>query len=147
MRRFFGIFLSAALFTFGTTVGASPTVGAQDDWAEAATFALTKIRYSPGTILVVNQSVPDAAVKALRGLGPVISSEELPEQDEYIIPPGPYMLIRKFDVQNGVFEFNETTGTIKKGMMGNCGETEIVTMRRNSDGAWELARPMELIDC
>src|ERR1700761_2685179 len=108
MKFLLGFFVLAGILAAQMVHADEPREVSAKDWTEAAKFSLAKVRYSPGTILVVDQTIPEAAVEALRGSWSVISSEELPEKDEYVIPPGPYMLIREFDVQDGVFVFKET---------------------------------------
>ena len=147
MKRSFGFFVIAGILAAQMVDAEEPPEVPAKDWTEAAKFSLATVHYSPGTILVVDQTIPEAAVKALRGSWSVISSEELPEKDEYVIPPGPYMLIRKFDVQDGFFVFRETMGQIKKSTMGHCGQTLTIVTRRNSAGEWELSRPMESMVC
>jgi len=141
--RLFKIIIVAGLFFIHVTKANESGESLKSDWISSAKFALEKVQYVDGTIFVVDETVPDMAIKALRELGPVISKEKLPQQDEYTIPPGPYMLIRKFYEKNGIFEFIETSGVIKKGTMGHCGYTIGVRMRRTIEGAWELAGPMQ----
>lgn len=147
MKRPLGLFLISGILTVQIVDAEEQREVPANDWTEAAKFSLAEIHYSPGTILVVDRTVPETAAKALRGSWSVISSEELPEKDEYIIPPGPYMLIRKFDIKDGVFEFSETMGEIKKDTIRQCGETLRIFTRRNSEGVWELVRPMQSIVC
>jgi hypothetical protein len=120
---------------------------ASRDWKGAAKFALSKIRYDNGTIFVVDKTLSDAALSTLRSLGQVISKEALPQQDIYVIPPGPYMLVRKFDEENGIFEFTETMGPYRKDAHRNCGDTLAVAMRLGTSGEWEYARPIQELVC
>lgn len=118
-----------------------------ENWIGAAKFALSKTQYAPDTIFVVDGTLDDAALGALRSLGPVISKDNLPQQDLYVIPPGPYMLVRKFYERNGVFEFTETTGAYLKDAHRNCGETWTISTRLGISGAWEFAGPTHGLVC
>ena len=57
------------------------------------------------------------------------------------------MVIRKFDVRDGIFEFRETTSSIRKGAIGRCGKTLGVMIQRVHDGDWETVGGIQDMVC
>lgn len=100
---------------------------ADDDskaWLEAAGAALREMAYSNKFTIVLNETLPLPAQRALKEWGKTIPLSELPEQEKYILPPK-FLRVNKFEKQDNIFEFDATWRSVsKENHLTNCGTTQ-----------------------
>jgi hypothetical protein len=134
------------LFNQSLAAGASKQT-VSGDWTGAAAFALAEIRIGDDTILVADKGLSAPAVKALKNIRRMISVDDLPEQDDYSIPPGPFLVVRTFELHDGIYELSTRSGTIRKGVMGNCGSTITIRMKNVKRTGWERVGSPMTMEC
>jgi hypothetical protein len=140
------LLLIGALWT-GAASADGPGELTEQDWADAAQLALSKVEQKQQAILVLDDSLPPAAKDALARLRKTTAVDELPERDKYELPPGGYVRVRQFEAHNDSFEFRATRGTIPRNAGLNCGLTLHFFVLRGPDGAWKLADTMQTLSC
>lgn len=135
MRKLAVIATLCAAVAHGICSAAVP----DDAWVEAARAALQIMHSTSDAIVVIDDSLPEPAQHALASLGQTVSFDALPEKEEYILPPRPYLRMRQFELHGEQFEFTIAVGAIPRNAHNNCGDTEHFFVARDAQGAWNIA--------
>lgn len=136
----------AALWTTGARADA-PGEFTDDEWTDAARAALAIVERKQHLIVVLDDKLTPAARAVLSRMRETIARDALPEQDKYVLPPGDYLLVRKFAPQGNRFEFVATTGWINRAIGGSCGASDDFFVARDAQGHWVQVGPSTLTMC
>lgn len=124
-------------------------LSATDDyiWIAAAKPVIANYAWQRDLVMVIGSKLPPDAAKAIMKLHRSIPESDLPESDRFVLPPGPFLLVRNFKGVGGQFEMSLTTGPIRKGELNSCGVTTTYTIVRGMRAKWKISDLVSVAVC
>lgn len=118
------------------------------DWTAAAQASLAECEHDrQHQIVVLDDTLPPEAQLALKGLRETLIRDQLPEQEKYVLPPGNYLLVRRYQRTGDQIEFSASHGVVERAMGHSCGQGENFVLARAKDGTWGIKGLVEMSMC
>jgi hypothetical protein len=136
-----------AFWTGWASADEMPSAPSAATWRSAAEAALARMAPDPDEILVLAPGLSAEAVSALKSLHKAVTEDQLPDREQYVLPPGPYVWVRRFEPRGDRFEFRSTGGMIIRNNVSGCGYTTHFFLIRDQHGVWKLDGSTDITVC